>query len=409
MPLLQIGKRHDNPTKLGQRIYLSVSSEGYGHSSRALAIASRFVADDILIATYGYALERIKASGYPCVAVPQEVKFVGSEGSFDVGKTILQNPARALGLNQIVQDEINLIRQYGVSLVVADGRIAPVLAAARMDIPCMVVTNQSAFYPFFERDSTLVKLFGRSFEWVMKFWLSSAEEILIPDFPPPYTVCLPNLSANYQVKKRTRFVGPLVAWQANAITPISLTEELPRIQSLAITEDAPFVVVSLGGHLYRRPLFDAVLTVARSRPNIQFAILSPFLAEDIPANVSVLGVVSDCSPWFKAADCVITQAGHSTAMELLTLGKPSVIVPDSKQIEQENNARRMTELGVSTSVTYADLESSTTTLALALDQVLDQDHYRQQAQFMAGLAESIHGAQYTAGVLSEFSGRLSRY
>ncbi len=38
----------------------------------------------------------------------------------------------------------------------------------------------------------------------------------------------------------------------------------------------------------------------------------------------------------KAADLVVTQAGHSTAMELLTLGKPSVIIPDMKQREQEN-------------------------------------------------------------------------
>jgi hypothetical protein len=93
-----------------------------------------------------------------------------------------------------------------VTLVVADGRIAPVVAASRMDVPCLVLTNQSAFYPFFAKDTPLVKLLGVSFEWVMKFWLCSAEEILIPDFPPPYTVCLPNLSLKPKVKKRTHFL-----------------------------------------------------------------------------------------------------------------------------------------------------------------------------------------------------------
>src|SRR4051812_39652192 len=104
MSLLQIGKRRKNMPQLRDKIYLSVSSEGYGHSSRALALARQFRPGDILLASYGYALERIRSYEYPSVEVSQEVKFVGSEGHFDVGKTILSNPARALGFNQIVQE-----------------------------------------------------------------------------------------------------------------------------------------------------------------------------------------------------------------------------------------------------------------------------------------------------------------
>ena len=249
MSLLQIGKRRKTAPSLLDRIYLSFSSEGFGHSSRALAIAGQLSKAEVLMGTYSYALTRVKQYGYDCAEVPQELKFIGSGGSFDVGKTILHNPTRALGFNQIIQEEADIIKQHGVSLVVADGRMAPVLAAARLNIPCLVLTNQSAFYPFFAQESELVKVFGRSFEWVMKLWLSSAEEILIPDFPPPDTVCLPNLSENYQVKKRTRFVGPLVMWRADEIEP------------MVRDTNRPFVVVSLGGHEYRRPLFDAVLAL----------------------------------------------------------------------------------------------------------------------------------------------------
>ncbi len=398
MSLLQIGKRKKALPGLKDKIYLSVSSEGYGHSSRALAIARQFTPDDILIGTYSYALDRVKAENVPCVGVTQEVKFVGSEGSFDVGKTILHNPARALGFNLIVQEEMDIMREHAVSLVVADGRMAPVLAAARLNIPCLVLTNQSAFYPFFERDSALVKLFGRSFEWVMKLWLSSAEEILIPDFPPPHTVCLPNLSENFQVKKRTRFVGPLVAWQADEI------EAIPR------TSDRPLIVASLGGHQYRRPLFDAILLAATQLPEYDFIVISSFTGAAVPPNVQLLSFVSNCAPYFKAADVVITQAGHSTAMELLTLGKPSLIVPDTRQIEQENNAMRMVELGVSEKIQYDNLDDPNLgRFKESLLKLMHSPTYLETARRFAEQAKTIHGSATTARVLREYAHRLLAY
>ncbi len=396
MQLLTIGKRKRAFPEIRRRLYLSVSSEGYGHSSRALAIAGHFDDDEVLIGTYSYALERVEAFGYPCVAVPQEVKFIGAEGSFDVGKTIFHNQARALGFNQIVQDEMDIMKNYGISLVVADGRMAPVLAASRLDIPCVVVTNQSAFYPFFARDSALVQLFGRSFEWVMKFWLSSAEEIFIPDFPPPDTVCLPNLSANFQVKKRTRFVGPLVAWKASEIQPIARK-----------SPDRPLVVVGLGGHSYRKPLFDAVLAMGRNTPDVDFELLTPFESSDLPQNVRINRAVKNAAAYFKAADLVVTQGGHSTAMELMTLGTPSLVVPDSNQIEQENNAQRLVELGVSEMVRYDELHRGL--LKVKMDAMLETSNYRDRAQEFAAKALEIDGSRQAAEVLRDYASRLLAY
>lgn len=399
MSLLQIGKRRKMAPQLRDKIYISVSSEGYGHSSRALALAKQFNPGETLIGTYSYALQRVRSYDYPSVEVSQEVKFVGSEGHFDVGKTILSNPARALGFNQIVQEEMDIIKRHGVTLVVADGRMAPVLAAERLDVPCLVLTNQSAFYPFFERDSALVKLFGRSFEWVMKLWLSSAEEILIPDFAPPHTICLPNLSDNYQVKKRTRFVGPLVAWQAAEITPI----EKPHA-------DRPLIVASLGGHEYRRPLFEAVIETARHLPHVDFILIAGFKAESIPPNVTLHPFVKEAAPYFKAADLVITQAGHSTAMELLTLGKPSLIVPDSHQIEQENNAGRMVELGLSLKIEYDQIgDASRQALRETIETLLATPRFAERAGEFAQMAREIHGAANAARHLREFAHRLSAY
>lgn len=380
-----------------QCTYLSISSEGYGHSSRALALAQYFPPDELLIGTYGIALERLTAGlpGHRCVAIPQEIKFVGKAGSFDVGQTVFQNQAKALTFGQIVQDEMDLMQEHRVSLVVADGRMASVVAASRLRLPCLVLTNQSAFYPFFNTDSPLIRLLGLSFDLLMKFWLSSAEEILIPDFPPPYTICLPNLSTKNDVKKRTRFCGPLVAWQADAITPVSHEDRRPSI------------VVSVGGHAYRRPLLEAMLKVAPAFPDYRFDVLCSFTTGSftLPNNVFMHHQVSQAAPYFKAARLVITQAGHSTAMELLTLGKPAIIVPDTKQTEQENNARRMRELGVARVLGYDKLEQ----LASVLQDALDDQSLEAQAARFSAMAKDLNGAARTAGLLKEYAGRLSAY
>lgn len=384
----------------GARLYLSVSSEGFGHSSRAMALARHLPTERVLVGTYGIAYQRLQRHKLPCVEVPQEIKLVGKAGGFDVGKTILENPSRALTFHQTVQQEMEAMRAHRASLVVADGRMAPVVAASRLALPCVVLTNQSAFYPFFARDTALVKLLGLSFEWLMAFWLSSAEEIWIPDFPPPYTVCLPNLSQQARVKKRTRFVGPLVAWRP---------DELPQVEPLA-SHRRGRLVVSLGGHAYRRPLFDAVLAVAQQLPDYQWEVFSAFQPEAttlVPDNVVLHAVSEECAPYFKAADLIVTQAGHSTAMEVLTLGKPCVIVPDTNQTEQENNAQRLQALGVAECLTYAQMSRGT--LLAVIERALNNPQMREQAAVLAQQAVRLNGAQSAAELLMGYAQRLSLY
>jgi uncharacterized protein (TIGR00661 family) len=390
-PYKFLKKKKLNPT---HKIYLSVSSEGFGHSSRALAIANQFPKNEILIGTYGYALDRFKYVGYPCVELPQELKLVGEKGEFDVKKTIIKNHSWAYTFNSIVKKEIDIIRDSRASCVVADGRLAPVMAAEKLGLPCVVITNQSAFYPFFEQDTTLIKVFGRSFDWVMKTWLSSAEEIMIPDFPPPCTVCLPNLSHNFKVMKRTRFVGPLVAFEDNEIIAIDKPND-------------KYIVATLGGHEYRRPLLDYIIEAAKILPDIQFDIFTSFEVLNIPKNVNIKKMVPVIAPYLKAADAVITQAGHSTAMEVLTLGKPSIIIPDAKQIEQENNASRMREMEVAITMTYDKLLPEK--FAKSVKDILFEPKYKHNAEKFKEMAKKIQGSKKAAEVLRDYSSRLQYY
>jgi len=376
------------------QIYLSLSSEGFGHSSRALAIAKEFKKNEMVFGTYSYALERLRNEGYKCVELPVELKLFGEKGAFDVKKTIIKNHSWALTFNNIIKSEIEAIQKSRASCVVADGRLAPVMAADKLSLPCLVITNQSAFYPFFERDSTLIRVFGRSFDWIMKTWLSSSEEIIIPDFPPPYTVCLKNLSNNFKVMKRTRFVGPLVCFDSDSLEKI----EKPAKN---------YIVVTLGGHSYRKPLLDNVIETAKKLKDFHFDVFTSLEANNLPENVRIMEFTSKISSYLNAADLVITQAGHSTAMELLTLGKPSIIIPDFKQIEQENNAIRMEELNVSLQIEYSNFYPEK--LIEAIKKITNESKYTENARGFKQLAREVQGNKRVAEVIKDYSKRLQAY
>lgn len=289
----------------GNKIYFSISSEGYGHSSRTMAISSELDKKRYIVATYGYALERLKAAGVPCHKISQELEFVGHDGAFDVAKTIIKNQSWLVKFNKMIDEEVEIIKKSGASCVVADGRMIPVLAAEKLKLPCITITNQSAFYSFFQQDNWIVKLLGISFDSWMKMYFISTEEILIPDFEPPYTICLPNLTHNRKIMLKTRFVGPLVNFNPDNVTPAEHKGEKAHI------------VVSLGGHAYRKPLFDCIIDVAKKLPEIHFDLFTFFEADEVPSNVNIMGMIPNISSYLKTADIVIAQAGHSTAMEIL--------------------------------------------------------------------------------------------
>lgn len=380
---------------LSNKIYFSISSEGYGHSSRAIAIASQLDKKNYIIGTYDYALERLKEKGIPCHTISQELKFVGHDGAFDVAKTIIQNQSWLVKFNKMIDEEVDVIQKSGCSCVVADGRMIPVMAAEKLKLPCITITNQSAFYTFFLQDNWLIKLLGVSFDSWMKMYLSSTEEILIPDFEPPYTICLPNLTHNRKIMKRTRFVGPLVNFNY---------DEVPLLERKT---DRPYIVVSLGGHAYRKPIFDCIIEVARKLPDIDFEIFTFFTAEDVPPNVSIQGMLPDISSYIKTADIIISQAGHSTAMEILSMGKPSIIIPDLNQIEQENNAKRMAELQVAEVITQKYLSSHR--MYDCIQKVMKDEKYKKNAQFFATMSKKMDARKKVAEILSDYSTRLHRY
>ncbi len=376
------------------RIYFSVCGEGYGHSSRDIAIARELTCAgaEVLMGSYGYVLERLNKS-FNAVEVEREFEMVGNQGSFDLKATITRSSSTAFLFSRIISDERKVMEDFNATCVVADGRSAAVFAAFKLGLPCIIISNQTSLMPFFNDGTFFLRLIGKPVEFTLKTMTALAEEVLIPDFPPPYTVCLNTLSKRPHTMKKQRFIGPVVSINHE-------NQEPPDIKS-------PFVLTLLGGHSFRLPIFDGILKIADKFPEINFIIFTKFKSDSIPANVRVFEFAEDISSYMRAAELIITQAGHSTAMEILTLGKPALIIPDKGQIEQENNAARMRELGVCDTLDYNSLEPEHIFEKIHI--LLNDIRFRKRAMQFSELAKKMSGPQKAAQIILELSERVSCY
>ncbi len=381
---------------MNHRIYFSVCGEGYGHSSRDIAIAKLLTrADtDVLMGSYGYVLERLNKN-FSTVEIDREFEMVGNQGSFDLKATILRSKSTALHFSRLISDEKKAMEDFKATCVVADGRSAAVFAAFKLGLPCVIISNQTSLEPFFKESSFFVRLLGKPVELTLKTMTALAENTLIPDFPPPHTVCLKTLSKSHYIMKKQRFIGPVVS--INSESNLHAPSDIKP----------PFVLTLLGGHSFRLPIFDGILKIADRFPDINFLIFTKFKSDNVPANIMVSEFADDISSYMNAAEVIITQAGHSTAMEILTLGKPALIIPDMGQIEQENNAARMRELGVCETLDYTSLNPES--IFEKINTLLNDTGFKKKAKQYSEMAKKMKGAQKAADLILELSDSIQCY
>jgi UDP-N-acetylglucosamine--N-acetylmuramyl-(pentapeptide) pyrophosphoryl-undecaprenol N-acetylglucosamine transferase len=377
------------------RIYFSVCGEGYGHSSRDMALAMMLsgAGASVLMGSYGYVLLRLKEN-FNSVEVEREFEMVGKGGAFDLKATIFKSKKTPLLFSKIISDEKKAIEDFNATCVVADGRSAAVISALMLGIPCVIISNQTSIEPFFRDSNFVLKLIGKPVDITLKTLTALAENTLIPDFPPPNTVCINTLSNNRHIMKKQIFVGPVVS-------------DNFRNPGKSVEIDGPFVLTLLGGHSYRLPIFNGILKIADRFPDMKFLIFTKFKSENAPENVIISEFAEDISAYMHSAQMIITQAGHSTAMEILTIGKPSLIIPDKGQIEQESNAARMRELGVCQTLDYSSM--SPASLFEKIDMLLKDGKLRDKAAQFSEMAKRMNGTKKAADIIIELSERIQRY
>ncbi|MHA1710674.1 MAG: glycosyltransferase, partial [Candidatus Freyarchaeota archaeon] len=245
-------------------------------------------------------------------------------------------------------------------------------ASRLLAIPVLLVLNQfQLIVPRTRRllrlsriaDAGLLTLIGRG--WAL------SDEILIPDFPPPYTIALGNLRIPKPYRSRVKLIGPIL--------PVK-PSQLPSVNSLrdklGLDPGKPFVYVSVSGpRREKAPLIKLLVKVFRSLSR-EYEVVMSLAEPGMAGRVVRLGGlriyywVPNKFECLKACDVVVSRAGHETIVQSICYGKPLIVIPTPGHTEQYANARRVKELGFGKVIEQEKL--SVERMAKALEEIVDR-------------------------------------
>lgn len=371
------------------KVLVFMCGEGLGHTTRCLAFASRLVSAgyEVVFCGYGYSKTHIEGAGYRVLEVPSELKLVGSGGSLNIRGSI-KNTLRGvepLGYKNI----LSILQREKPDVVVSDSYLSIVLVCKVLKIPVILIVNQTNVYNFFKNRGTNVELVGKLVKSYAETVFKQADRIVVPDFPPPYTICEGSVGLTDDLINKIEYVGPLVRKKPS------------EVKALDLPDNSVFSMV--GGFGYREKLFHNIISSARSIRDHHFILVagpninSADLEKKLPGNVEVIKYLHDVFPHINSSDLIIAPGGHSTIMECLSFGKPILSFPDLLHSEQQNNARRVHELRVGMHLSYF------TPSFMVEDAIKESMKYKKNCAKMREFSERLDGPHKMVSLIEEMA------
>jgi UDP:flavonoid glycosyltransferase YjiC (YdhE family) len=334
------------------RVYFAPCGIGLGHVGRAIPIAKKLLRENnvVMFSTYRDGIRYVENEKLQLMKAPPIGFQVKPDGSIDFRQTAI-NPGPFLSSFTVLEQlnaELRFIESFRPDIVVSDSRISPLIAARILRIPRICMLNQfQVIIPRRKHHLQLARLADSiTLTLVGKMW-TSGNTLLIPDFPPPYTISVGNLQIPKPYKKRVRLIGPILEVRPNQL---KTKEELRR--ELKLPSDKPVIFVPISGPIKEKAFLSGVLRkILLGFPEDYEVIMSlgnPN-TEGKPVrygNVTIFKWIPNRFEYLKACDIVIARAGHGTITQAMCYGKPLILIPTPGHTEQINNAKQAQDLGV---------------------------------------------------------------
>lgn len=378
------------------RIYFGVCGIGLGHAGRCVPIAKKLMNEgaEILFSTYRDAIRYIEQEGLPLVEAPSIGFRVKPDGTVDFRQTVA-NPGpifASFTLMKQIEAEIEFMRAFKPDIVVSDSRVSPLLAAKLLGIPDLCILNQfQIIIPRRKRLLRLAKLVDTgALATIGKIWTSGAAHLMIPDFPPPYTLSAGNLRIPESYRKRVQLIGPILP-----VHPDDLPSKEELRSKLGLNGNLPLVFAPISGPTKERAYFTGILAqILKSFPDHYQVVMSlgypNSSIEPINyGNVTIYGWTPNRFEYLKACDLIISRAGHGTITQAMCYGKPMILVPTPGHTEQLNNARRVGELGVAEVLDQDALNKEI--LVDAIGNILTEKSYVIRTEKLQKLVSKLNG------------------
>ena len=347
------------------RVYFSPNGMALGHAGRCVPIARKLInnGDEVLFSTYGDAVGFVKAAGMPVVRVPRMGIVDSPVGSIVMLRTIIRWPIYVwIFLKQVIS-EIKLLRSFKPSVAVSDSRLSTVLACWLLRIPCILLLHQiKLLVPHKKKLSRVKEALKHFAEWFILyathlFWNRSTE-ILVPDFPPPYTIFKSNLDVSEKLMNKVKFIGHIIE------KPQSLLPSQEELREKLGFDGRPLIYVGVSGTKKERELLamrlDEIFSGFPDKYNIVMTLGNPDKPDNFveKGNLRIYNWITDRYPLIKACDLLISRSGHNTLAEAMYYGKPSILIPTPAHTEHQENSKSAERMGIAKVVQQNDLSKN---------------------------------------------------
>jgi len=343
------------------KVYFAPCGIGLGHVGRCVPIAKELLRKnvEVMFSTYMEGISYIEQEKLPLIKAPPIGFQVKPDGTVDFKQTAV-NPGPIIAsftLLRQINSEVRAIESFKPDIVVSDSRVSPLLAARILGIPRICILNQ--FQVIIPRKKRFLRLakFADSITLTIigKIW-TSGNVLLIPDFPPPYTVCTGNLNIPKSYKKKVKLIGPILP-----IRPDKLPTEKELRKKLGLSLDKPLIFAPISGPIKERAFLMGILRkILLEFPEDYEIVISLGYpnAEVNPVrhgNVTIYKWIPNRFEYLKTCDLVIGRAGHGTLTQCMCYGKPMILIPTPNHTEQLSNAKQAENLGIAKVIQQSEL------------------------------------------------------
>ena len=381
---------------MNPKIHFGVCGIGYGHAARSTILVKEFLRRGwiVSVSSYGDGLRYFKRAGIGVKPAPKVSYGVLPEGKVSIKLTIYRNLLLPIRLAEQVSHELNYSED--ANLLISDSRASTILAGRILGKPVLTILNQFNIRVEYPRYRRLIELVEAASQVLGRIWALS-DEILIADYPPPYTISKQNLAIPESLLKKVSFIGPILEKMEGNAPRKRICEKYGLDP-----EAAPIIFYHASGPSYeRRRLTSLILPILdKLSGEFQFvATLGGDQPDKIPRNLKVFSWVENPIELFEVADAIICRAGQTTLAKALAAGKPVIMIPIPAHGEQLGNARSVSRWGAGLILEQEKL--SIETLRQAIRRILSDSSFLEKAGEYRDLAKRLSPVEYICSRISE--------
>lgn len=387
------------------KVQFAPAGIGLGHVGRCVPIAKKlldkYAQTKLIFSTYKDGVCYAKQAGFSVAEVPPVAFKVLPDGTVDFRRTVA-NPDlffASFKLLRQVRAEVRVMQHFKPDVVVSDTRVSPLAAARLLRIPRICILNQFQIIiprrTHFLQLAKFADLIGLAM--IGKLWTTGIQ-VLIPDFPEPYTLATGNLRIPKSYQKKVKLIGPIIETR-----PESLPTQKVLRKKLHLDQTKPVIFAPISGPAKEKAYLIGLLRRIFSEfPEDYQIVLSlgyPARSSDElkRGNFSIYNWMQNRFEYLKACDLVVAKAGHGTVAQTLCYGKPMILIPTPNHTEQYNNARKVKALGVAEILDQQQLSKEK--LLKTVEKMLNTDRYVEKSKEILAQVGELDGLETAADII----------